>query len=52
MKQLTTADANYLTTLIESMQFEINRLKTTGYFSPSYILEKTEKVNKIVKSAK
>ena len=52
MKQLSKTDQNYLTTLIDSLQFEINRLKTTGYFSPSYILEKTEKINKIIKTAK
>lgn len=52
MKQLSKTELNFITDLIGSLQFEIEKAKKTGYFSPSYILEKTEKINKIVKYAK
>lgn len=46
MKQLTAKEIDYMQDLINSLQYECSKAKNgSGYVSPSYIKEKTEKIN-------
>jgi len=51
MKQLTPAELNYLQDLINSLQYEVSKAKDNGGFvCPTYINEKTTKINKLIKT--
>ena len=52
MKKLTSSEVNALQSFIDSLQFEVNKAKSNGgYVAPSYIKEKTAKINAIVKDS-
>jgi len=49
MKQLTEAEVNRLQDYINSLQFECDKAKKTGYVAESYIKEKTRAINNLIK---
>ena len=52
MKKITVQETNYADNLIKSLVYEIDKAKTTGTVSPSYLIEKGEKIIKLAKSLK
>ena len=51
MIELTPEDVKYLQKLIDALQYEVSKAKDNGgWVAPSYIEEKTNKINKLIKT--